>query len=121
MRVLEARLLILGDARKMSEEGRGRISLLDWLVGDATVMPEGDGWIILFKRMFEAVVILLLLSPCSSLRFNKPVRKDMIVSFLNCSMGESCRELGKFGLEEAIIAELGKEVLLRLDEASIAR
>ena len=72
VRVVETRLLILGDARKMSEEERrGRINLVDWLVGDATMMPEEEGRIILLERMFEAAVILLLLSPCSSLRFTQ--------------------------------------------------
>ena len=111
MRVVETRLLILGDARKMSEEERrGRINLVDWLVGDATMMPEEEGRIILLERMFEAAVILLLLSPCSSLRFNKPVRKAMIVSFLNFSIGVRCSEFDKFGVVELAFNELNLDV-----------
>ena len=104
----------LGVVLRRPEKGEDPVDLLGALVME----EEGlKGWIILWVRMLEADVIFSLLSPCPSMRSNKPVRKETMLSFLNSSIGVSGRALlGKLELweglnEEGTVAMQGKERL----------
>ena len=82
----------------------------------STVLGRVDevrtGLIILFERMLSTVVILSTLSPCSSPNSNNPVRKAIMLSFLNCSIGVSpcatvCGEEELRTLGELTLGRLG--------------